>query len=405
MEHDHGDSPEFNGRVAPHSRFGHSGWTLLIGVPSVFVAVLSVSALTSIPVLSNSALVVVPTISIAVTLAVLLSIAALLLVRSRDTVGRRMVAAAAVVSLVATGVIASNIVAFAHEHGVTAVPSAFAPLPLGDSAPDLELGRYTTFAGRDVGLSIWAPQRDEGDVGAAPVLVGVHGGGWTQGDRNNMSDYMQSFADRGFLAISLSYSLSDSAHQNWDLQESQIACGLTWVAQHADRYGGDVDRLMLMGFSAGGNIAFNVASKTANNALASSCGGDIPRVSAVTVNVGASDIAAVWNDSDPLNRESLHTQLTEHLGGSPEQFPERYAAMSSIDAVNPNTPPTLWLYGANDHTVPTDSSERMMRALRQSHIPLEELRVPFGDHSSVGGLPGYVWVERSVEFLYSHTWR
>lgn len=383
---------------AGHLRLG----TLLVGGCATALASGTIAALTRIPVVSVTAMYVSPFILPIGAATGLVNAAAILLLRSRSTLGRRVTAGIATTGSLAVLVLGASQAIFSLRLATRIGLKSFSLIRNQRSKPDIEVERYTSFNGNDLGMSIWTPRGARSSGTLAPIVVGVHGGGWTEGDRHDLAPFMKNFADRGFLAISVSYSLSDS-EQLWDVQESQIADALSWIGENAATYGGDINQLVLSGASAGGNLAFNVASKVASGSLSSSSSGIVPRPTVLSIVAGASDIAAVWNESDPVHRKSLRAQLTKHLGGSPADYPDRYDSMSSIRAVTSDTPPTVWLYGPSDHIVSRKSSERMIDALRGAGVPTEVLRVPFGDHLSVLlDAVGNAWVECTVRFFDSH---
>ncbi|HIW28851.1 MAG TPA: alpha/beta hydrolase fold domain-containing protein [Candidatus Luteococcus avicola] len=188
------------------------------------------------------------------------------------------------------------------------------------------------------------------------------------------------FADHGYLVVSVDYSLSDAEHHNWDLQKSQIACALAWVNENAARYGGDSTRLGLTGSSAGGNLASNVASKIASGHLRSSCGGTVPTVRAVASLYGATDLVSIYHHSDPQVRNGLQEMAVHYTGGTPTQYPERYASVATLNSATSKTPPTLWVYGDSDALVPPSSMDAMVEVLQERGVDSHGIRIPQANH-------------------------
>lgn len=94
-----------------------------------------------------------------------------------------------------------------------------------------------------------------------PVLVFVHGGGFVRGDKN-MSDVIHGniatyFARHGVVGVNATYRLAPK-HQ-WPSGVEDMAAIITWLRSHVDEYGGDPERIYLMGHSAG---AAHVAAYT-----------------------------------------------------------------------------------------------------------------------------------------------
>lgn len=108
-----------------------------------------------------------------------------------------------------------------------------------------------------------SPQRNVLDVyrpqGAqnAPVLVFVHGGGWTSGDKALYGYLGRAFASRGYITVIPNYRLSPAVQHPVHVQDVARAVG--WVYNQIAAYGGDPERIVLMGHSAGGHLVSLVA--------------------------------------------------------------------------------------------------------------------------------------------------
>jgi acetyl esterase/lipase len=69
-----------------------------------------------------------------------------------------------------------------------------------------------------------------------------------------------------------------------------------------------------------------------------------------------------------------------YTGGSPAEFPQRYAAISSATHLGATAPPTLILFGAADHLVPTEGTYRFAELARAAGVDVELVAVPYADH-------------------------
>jgi acetyl esterase/lipase len=95
----------------------------------------------------------------------------------------------------------------------------------------------------------------------APVIVMVHGGGWYQGDKMDtpvVLNKVQNWVPAGTIFISINYPLVPKVNA---LQEARsVAMALGYAQRHATQWGGDPDKVVLMGFSAGAHLVSLVAS-------------------------------------------------------------------------------------------------------------------------------------------------
>ena len=86
-----------------------------------------------------------------------------------------------------------------------------------------------------------------------PVVLWVHGGGWRKGDRSNVQKKPQAFVDKGFVFVSTNYRLAPQVTVKE--MTADIARAIRWVHDHAGEYGGDPNRIFVMGHSAGAHLA------------------------------------------------------------------------------------------------------------------------------------------------------
>ncbi len=86
-----------------------------------------------------------------------------------------------------------------------------------------------------------------------PVVVWIHGGGWQQGNKSEVEKKPQAFVDRGFVFVSINYRLLPEA--TIKQMAGDVAKAIRWVHDHANEYGGDPDTILVMGHSAGAQLA------------------------------------------------------------------------------------------------------------------------------------------------------
>lgn len=108
---------------------------------------------------------------------------------------------------------------------------------------------------------------------AMPVYVYFHGGGWTSGDKTAVTKYCASQAVSGLLVVNANYRLASRrdgyrmAHMVEDANRV-----LAWVRAHAPEFGGDPERIVVGGDSAGGQIAALVVALPTQPELAAHFG-------------------------------------------------------------------------------------------------------------------------------------
>ena len=263
---------------------------------------------------------------------------------------------------------------------------------------------YGTWQDQPLHLVVYNP-KSASPGQSAPILLYIHGGGFSMGDRFESGTNLRWFADRGWLVLSIDYTLSSVDRHLWDTTTSQVACAMAWTAANAARLGGDPARISLLGSSAGGNLAINAAYLANAGRLESSCGGTVPRVSAVSALYPPVDLAAAWVSQVPAISDIARQFNTFYVGGSPQQFPDRYRFVASATHINAAAPPTLVILGDNDHLVPPDATDRFAQQARNAGIDIESIRFPYGDHGfnlNQDGIGNQFYLGMTDRFLSEH---
>jgi acetyl esterase/lipase len=86
-----------------------------------------------------------------------------------------------------------------------------------------------------------------------PVVFWIHGGGWQTGDKTDVQIKPQAFMDKRFVFVSTNYRLLPSVDMATIVHD--VALSIHWVHGHIAEYGGDPNRLLVMGHSAGAQLA------------------------------------------------------------------------------------------------------------------------------------------------------
>jgi dienelactone hydrolase len=242
-------------------------------------------------------------------------------------------------------------------------------------------------------LEIWVRRRSHSRGALVLMSMAVAAAGWA------------SVALARMVAEFHAHGVPINLVRAWDTTTSQVACAMAWTAANAVRLGGDPARISLLGSSAGGNLAINAAYLANAGRLESSCGGTVPRVSAVSALYPPVDLAAAWVSRVPAISDMARRFNRYYVGGGPEQFPDRYRFVASATHINPAAPPTLVIFGANDHLVPPDATDRFAVQARKAGIDMESIAFPYGDHAfnlNQYGMGNQFYLGMTYRFLSEH---
>jgi acetyl esterase/lipase len=86
-----------------------------------------------------------------------------------------------------------------------------------------------------------------------PVVFWIHGGGWESGDKSDVQIKPQAFMAKGFIFVAVNYRLLPNVDMATIVRD--VAKAIHWVHGHVADYGGDPNRLLIMGHSAGAQLA------------------------------------------------------------------------------------------------------------------------------------------------------
>ena len=98
-------------------------------------------------------------------------------------------------------------------------------------------------------LDVYAPENAKG----LPVIFWIHGGGWQTGDKSEVQVKPKAFVDKGYVFVSTNYRLLPKVDMGTIVRD--IAKSIHWVHDHIAEYGGDPNRILVMGHSAGAQLA------------------------------------------------------------------------------------------------------------------------------------------------------
>lgn len=203
----------------------------------------------------------------------------------------------------------------------------------------------------------------------APCIVVIHGGGWDSGDRAQLAEWNHRWAARGYAVASVSYRLAPK--WIWPAQRDDVLAVIAWLKIHADNLGLDPTRLVLLGRSAGGQLAAAVGY-----------GAHDPAIRGVVSLYAPHDMRFAWSvsrEDDALNSINL---MRQYFGGPPDT-PERVARYESASGqllLNKDSPPTLLIHGVPDTLAWDRHSERLTMRLEELHVPHYYLRLPWATH-------------------------
>jgi acetyl esterase/lipase len=212
---------------------------------------------------------------------------------------------------------------------------------------------YGRGSGRELSLDIYHPAPENSQRTA--VLM-FHGGGWRRGSRKMLVDRARLLAAEGFTAIPAEYRLLDEA--SWPSNLHDVKAAIRWARANAERLGIEPERIALCSFSAGAHLSL-MSAATAGNPAFEGDGGN-PGVDSSVAAIAVFYPPTVFRTGEDRVKGSVPANAL--LGDDASAENARQA--SPLTHAAAGFPPTFFLHGAADRTVPTYSSMAMHDALR-----------------------------------------
>lgn len=205
-------------------------------------------------------------------------------------------------------------------------------------------------------------------AGPRPAVLVIHGGGWEGRSRGDMDGIAARLAERGFVAMNVSYRFAPAHRFPAQLHDLQQA--LRWLRAAAPRYGIDPARVGAFGYSSGGHLAALLGTVGEGDALDRPHGGAEARLQAVVAGGAPTD----------LRKFSGGTLVPQFLGATLGERPDLFAVASPVVHASAGDPPMFIYHGKGDTLVDPSHASDLQLALARAGVHAELRLVPVLGH-------------------------
>lgn len=226
-----------------------------------------------------------------------------------------------------------------------------------------------------------------------PLLVLVHGESYQSGSRSDVYPLLLTYSQRGLVVASLDYGLLPET--SIVEQQNNIKSALEYLAIHADDYEIDSQRVMLIGFSSGAQLAARIAEEVSV---------DPDRYSYHIVGVGVvsgitdfSKLSDVGTDNELMsifdNPEWVSLKGTPDTNGegiegldvisSQLNVVEELAKIDVTSNITSDLPPIIIFHGANDEVVPLSVARSFYDGLQGARVTSSLIIITDMDHNTI----------------------
>jgi acetyl esterase/lipase len=235
---------------------------------------------------------------------------------------------------------------------------------------------------------LWIPK----SATPVPLVVFFHGGWWKSEYDLGYAGYLCEALKKEEIAVwSVEYRRVGETGGGWPTTFQDAAGGFDFAAQLAKSYPLDMSRVITMGHSAGGHLAFWIAGRhhiPAHSEIYQPRP-QVPLRGAIAL-AGAVDLRLTVDLSGYLTFAHDKQEVYALMGGSPQDFPDRYKAGSPGDLLPFHVEQVL-LQGTADDQIPPELPPRWMeQARRMGDAPTVKM-IPSADHDDVVDPESHAW--------------
>jgi acetyl esterase/lipase len=250
------------------------------------------------------------------------------------------------------------------------LPDVFRGIPSGE----VNVQSDVIFAKPDgvpLSLAVYQPiasGKPESKLLQHPTIVTLYGGGWQSGEPTQDEFFSRYMASRGYTVVAIDY--RHAPQYRFPSQLEDVKAALIYIHTHAADLKVDTDRLVLMGRSAGAQLAMLAAYPPSS----------LP-VRAVVNYYGPVDLTLGYNQPpqpDPIDTRKL---LSAFLGGTPAEKPDVYRLASPYTYAKGNLPPSLLVYGKRDHVVKAEFGRALRDRLTATGNRVVYIELPWSEHA------------------------
>ena len=209
-------------------------------------------------------------------------------------------------------------------------------------------------------LHVWGPESAAAEEEARPVLIFVHGGGWRSGDPGGYGYFGRSFVPEGFVVVLAGYRLGEDGIYPGMLEDT--ASAIAWTHANIADHGGDPNRIVLAGHSAG---AYNVVQIALEDRWLGAHG------------LSPADISGVIGMAGPYDFAPFDSDSTIAAFGHVEDG----ASTQPVNFVRADAPPMLLINGEKDTLVGARNARLLAELLNKAGANAIPMVIPDMTHN------------------------
>lgn len=227
--------------------------------------------------------------------------------------------------------------------------------------------------------------------GATPLVINIHGGGWNKGNKESQTGF-SGFFKRGYAVANIAYRLTGVATAPAAVEDTR--CALIYLITNAKKLNIDVNKIVIMGGSAGGHLALMGGLLGNNHIFDTNCKSTANiKVAAIIDKYGITD---VWDwGYGPIKTSKSATAWL----GAKAKDKDFAMSVSPLYQVKKNSPPVFIVHGDADPIVPYQQSVALKAKLDELGVKNEFITVKGGQHGKFTPEDNSMVNAKIMEFL------
>ncbi|GAA0462756.1 alpha/beta hydrolase [Alkalibacillus silvisoli] len=212
------------------------------------------------------------------------------------------------------------------------------------------------------------------------VIVIIHGGFWqAKFNLEENNPIAEDLTQKGYATWNIEYRRLGEIGGGWTGTFNDVINAINHLTNIKETYHLDLSNVIIIGHSAGGHLALWLAARTVHKSLDYMFNELVVPIQKVISLAGVTDLKKMWQIHEA---KGLKSPVSELMGGTPNEVPERYNIASPIELLPINVKQIL-VHGEEDKHVPPELSENYYLKVIEQNKHVNLVTLPDTEHFKI----------------------
>jgi len=208
-------------------------------------------------------------------------------------------------------------------------------------------------------------------------LAYIHGWSFSKWHRSEEPEIIEFFRQQWYSVFDIWYTLADTHTHTWDIAGREVQTALSWITDNARKYNLDMSELVVAWSSAWGTLGLQAVYGGETEFIWYKWSQYVPAKKVITF-FPAVNIEELWNRDTKFY--GIRSRDIPYVGGTPKEYPERYAKVNIMNMLHSNLPETLIIHGESDTLIPKDIIKSFSFELTALWVENTLVTIPYAEH-------------------------